>query len=37
MIWMVVVRNGCSLLGVGTLKPVVSLEGINGTKWFLMC
>ena len=32
---MLVVENGCSLLGLGTLKSAVSQEWIDEMSWYL--
>ena len=33
---MVVIKNGCGLLGLGTLKSVVSQEWTDELGWFLL-
>ena len=35
--WMVVIKNGCGLLGLRTLKYAQSQEWINELGWFFAC
>ena len=35
--WMLVIKNGCGLLGLGALKSAVSQEWFDGLGWFFAC